>query len=104
MKRFVIIESPFAGEVETNKQYCFEAMLDSLRRGEAPFASHILYTLVLDDNKADERELGIEAGLAIGDRADATVVYTDLGISKGMEYGIERAKQVGREIEYRSIR
>ena len=104
MNRFVIVESPFAGEVERNKQYCFEAMLDCLKRGEAPFASHILYTLVLDDDKPDERALGIEAGLLIGDRADATVVYTDFGISKGMEYGIERAKLKGRPIEYRSIR
>jgi hypothetical protein len=31
------------------------------------------------------------------------VVYTDLGISKGMEYGIEAAKQEKRQIIYRRI-
>jgi hypothetical protein len=56
---------------------------DSLLRGEAPIASHLLYTQpgVLNDQVADERRLGIEAGLAWLRAAKATVVYQDLGIS-----------------------
>lgn len=72
-------------------------------RGEAPFASHLLYTQMLDDSVEAERAMGIEAGLAIGIHAVATVVYTDLGISGGMQYGIDRAIKENRPVEYRAI-
>ena len=101
----VILESPFAGNVEENTTYARACMRDCLIRGEAPYASHLLYTQegILDDDIPSERTLGIEAGLAWGDAAEATVVYTDLGISRGMEQGIERAIKAGRHIEYRSL-
>lgn len=76
MKR-VIIESPYAGDIDRNLRYLRACMADCLRRGEAPFASHGLYTQpgVLDDDKPDERKLGIEAGFAWRDVAEMTVVY-----------------------------
>lgn len=103
--RLVIVESPYAGNVLRNLAYARLALLDCLRRGEAPFASHLLYTPegVLDDLKPDERKLGIEAGLAWGDKADATIVYDDLGISLGMQLGIDRAKAAGRPVEWRRL-
>ena len=68
-------------------------------------ASHLLYTQpgVLDDDWPEERRLGIIAGLAIGRYAKATVVYTDLGISGGMQFGIQRAKDEGREVIERKL-
>jgi len=101
----VIIESPFAENVQTNLEYGRAALRDSLMKGEAPIASHLLYTQkgILDDTIPEERARGIEAGLLWGKEADKTVVYTDLGISPGMSQGIERAKLEGREIEYRTI-
>lgn len=105
--RRVIIESPYAGqdcdEVDRNVGYAEQAMLDSLRRGEAPFVSALLYTRVLEDEKPEDRRLGIAAGLEWGDVAEATVVYEDLGISSGMRQGIERAEQAGRPVEYRRL-
>lgn len=104
---FVIIESPFKGrtpaEEAENIAYAKEAMRDSLYRGEAPFASHLLYPQMLDDADEDERRMGIEAGLRIGKLADRTVVYTDRGISPGMKQGIKRAEEEGRPVEYRSL-
>jgi hypothetical protein len=35
--------------------------------------------------------------------ADATVVYTDRGISRGMQLGIDRARTENRPIEFRSL-
>lgn len=101
----VLIESPFAGDVERNVRYLRAALRDCLMRGEAPFASHGLYTLpgVLDDRDPLERELGIEAGLTWGQAADLTAVYTDLGISPGMKRGIERAYIEGRPVTHRSL-
>ena len=104
MKR-VIIESPFAGDVEKNIEYARKCLRDSLLRGEAPIASHLLYTQpgVLDDDIPEERQMGIDAGLAWREDAEATIVYIDLGISKGMEYGIADAKKHNRPIKHRSL-
>jgi hypothetical protein len=101
--RRVILESPYSGDVERNVKYACAAVRDSLARGEAPLASHLLYTRMLNDWVPMERELGIAAGLAWGAVAQATVVYTDLGISTGMQHGIDRAKLEGRPVELRSI-
>ena len=103
--RLVILESPYAGEIEINIEYARRCLRDSLLRGEAPIASHLLYTQdgVLDDGQANERDHGISAGLSWLEKADATVVYTDRGISDGMERGIEAAKRLGVPVEFRSI-
>lgn len=105
MTRLVIVESPYAGDIERNVAYARAALRDCLLRGEAPIASHLLYTQpgVLRDEIHEERQHGIDAGLAWGRVADATVVYLDLGISRGMTYGIDAAKAAGRPIEYRTI-
>lgn len=103
--RRVIIESPYAGDVERNTEYARKCMRDSLMRGEAPYASHLLYTqpYVLDDKIPDERKLGIEAGFVWGEVADATVVYIDYGITPGMQKGIERAIAAGHPVETRKL-
>lgn len=103
--RKVIIESPYAGDIEKNLRYVRACMRDCLLRGEAPFASHALYTQdgVLRDEVPEERMHGITAGFAWRETAEATVVYTDLGTSKGMEYGIAHATELGHPIEYRQL-
>ena len=63
----------------------------------------MLHTQVLDDVRPDERELGIEAGLAWYRVAEKCVIYEDLGISGGMIEGIERAKRFGVLVEFRNI-
>lgn len=105
MKRLVIIESPYAGDVEANVAYARRCVRDSLLRGEAPLASHLLYTQpeILRDEVSEDRALGIDAGLAWLRVAEATVVYTDRGISNGMFLGIERAELQGVAVEYREI-
>lgn len=101
----VVVESPYAGDVEKNLRYVRACMRDCLLRGEAPYASHALYTQqgVLDDNDPDERMHGITAGFAFREVTHKTVVYTDLGTSRGMEFGIAHAKELGHPIEYRQL-
>lgn len=103
--RRVILESPFAGDVDANIAYARKCVRDSLLRGEAPIASHLLYTQpgVLDDAVESERQHGIDAGLAWREVAQASVVYTDHGVSTGMRYGIAAAEAAGIPVEYRSI-
>ena len=99
----VILESPYAGDIERNVAYLKKCLKDSFDRGEYPFASHAIYTNVLDDTIPEERKLGILAGLEWGKQAEKTVVYTDYGISSGMEWGIKSAQENNREIEYRTV-
>ena len=101
----VIVETPYAGDIETNLKYLRACMRDCLLRGEAPFASHGLYTQpgVLRDEVKEERDHGIAAGFAWRAASDMTVVYTDLGTSRGMQYGIDHAKSIDHPIEYRTL-
>ncbi len=108
--RRVIIESPYGSDdpkiVERNVEYARACMHDCLVvHGEAPYASHLLYTQpgVLNDRQSDDRRLGIEAGLVWGAQAEATVVYRDLGVTPGMQKGINRADDESRPVEYREL-
>ena len=101
----VIIESPYEGCIERNIAYARACLRDSLNRGEAPIASHLLYTQpgVLDDNLMNERMLGINAGLAWRSVADKHVFYVDLGYSSGMLYALGYASENNIIIEERRI-
>jgi hypothetical protein len=126
--RLVIIESPFAPReediermcagtltssreqaytilVNRNIRYARACLRDCLLRGEAPYASHLLYTQegVLDDQVASERKLGMEAGFAYREKVEASCVYTDLWVSGGMKHGIADAEAKGRPVEFRSL-
>jgi hypothetical protein len=101
--KLVIIESPYKGDVVENVDYAKQCMLDSLKRGECPFASHLLYTQILDDSNPDERSTGIALGMQITKRADLLAIYTDNGITKGMDLGLRFAKENNIKVEYRTI-
>ncbi len=103
--KLVVIESPYAGAVEENIKYARKCMLDSLRRGEAPYASHLLFTQdgILDDLNPEERTLGMDAGFAWGKKADLVAVYMDRGLSLGMQKGIASAMGRSIPIEYRHL-
>ncbi|WP_200338800.1 DUF7768 domain-containing protein [Rhodovibrio sodomensis] len=123
--RPVILESPFAGtsklprflpgflhriarkiDERRNIRYARACLRHALAAGDAPVASHLLYTQpgVLNDDVPAERQWGIDAGLVWRRVARASVVYVDRGVTKGMRYGIEAAEAAGVEIEYRSLR
>jgi hypothetical protein len=100
----VIIESPLSGDFKRNKRYALLCMRDCLKNyNEAPYASHLLYTQMLDDQVEEERELGMLAGFEWAKPARKRVVYQDLGISGGMERGIKAGEDLGQKIEYRKL-
>jgi hypothetical protein len=107
MRELVIIESPYSSPTAQglleNRNYLKRAMIDSLERGEAPFAGHFLYTQLLNDRDPKDRRLGMEASKIFYLHCYLVAVYTDHGISPGMKVGIELAKRLGRAIEERSI-
>jgi hypothetical protein len=122
--KLVVIESPLKGHVPAwakrirflarwiesfnrarNRRYAKACMRDSLLRGEAPYASHLIYDQagILDDTVPSERERGMLAGFAWGARADLTAVYIDRGVSSGMERGMAAARDAGRVVELRQL-
>jgi hypothetical protein len=107
MRRRVILESPYGNAdpvvVYGNVEYAKQCALDCLERGEAPIASHLLFTQFLDDKIPEHRAMGIEAGLAWVPVADAMVAYVDRGISNGMDAAMRHARRSGLPVELRTL-
>ena len=103
--RRVVLESPYAGEVDFNVEYARACVRDAVMRGEAPLASHLLYTQpdILRDDVPAERDLGITCGHVWIPFAEAVVVYTDRGISSGMLSGMNAAYRCGVPVETRQL-
>lgn len=101
--KMVVIESPYAGDVERNRKYLRACIRDCLRRGENPYASHYMLPNFLDDNKPQERQLGLQMGMDWAFFADAAVFYVDFGMSQGMVAAEETHRQTGKELIYRRL-
>lgn len=114
----VVIESPWAGlgaasattlsQLEKCKavDYLRNCVRDSLARSEIPWASHAMLALTraLWEEDEDQRAEGIQVGKKfIKDYADKVVVYSDFGISKGMQEAIIWARMHGKKVEIRKI-
>lgn len=100
----VAVESPYAGDVAGNVEYARKCLADSIARGESPFASHLIYTQVLDDSDPAQRARGMAIGREWSDCADLFAVYLDRGITEGMWEAIAVAYARGAEVQYRSMR
>jgi hypothetical protein len=114
----IVIESPFRPSdddvrryadrytrselLRQNLVYARLALLDALGRGEAPLASHLLYTQVWAET--DElRAAGIKAGIEWAHRTDRVVLYTDLGVSRGMQLAADNAQLIRVTLERRTL-
>jgi hypothetical protein len=123
MPALVVIESPYSGDIPKNVEYALECLHDSyFNRGEAPIASHLLYTRlpqsemlkganiyhghVIDNGIAARhgRDHGIKCGDEWALKADLVAVYTDHGISSGMQHRIDFCKKHKIPVEYRTIK
>lgn len=62
MRKLVYIASPLSGDVEQNLDFARQACLNAMAQGVTPFAPHLLYTQMLDDNDPSQRELGMQMG------------------------------------------
>lgn len=110
----VVIESPYAAPkgvpeddvrlaIELNVRYARNAMRHCLDRGEAPYASHLLYTQVYDDGDPVLRQRGIQAGYEWMIDADVVAFYVDRGWSPGMLKALAMARMLDKTCEARSL-
>ena len=95
----VYIVSRYAGDVKTNirnaRKYCRFAV----GKKKNPLASHLLYPQFLDDNKAQEREIGLQYGLALLKICDEVWCF-GADMSEGMEKEIAAARRKNKRIRY----
>lgn len=103
--KLVILESPYAGEIERNVTYARRAIKDCLKLGESPIASHLLFTQegILNDLDPAERALGIAAGIAWRKVCDYAVFYEDYGYSAGMLEAFKLYNAEGIPTHFRQI-
>lgn len=93
-KPCVFICSPFAGDIEINTMRAIRYTRFAVASGAIPFAPHLLYPQVLDENDITERELGLFFGLVWLGKCDELWVFGRY-ISNGMSREIAKAKKRG---------
>jgi hypothetical protein len=96
--RRVFVSSAYRGDVATNVEVARAACREVLRQGDAPFAPHLLYPDLLDDDVPAERALGIEAGRRwLAAAHEVLVVGT---VTAGMREEIAAAEALGIPVRY----
>lgn len=102
MKR-VILESPYKGFILRNEAYARFAAYDCIKRGESPYASHLLCPQFLNDEDEFERQLGINAGFEWRIVAEYSVFYCDFGFSNGMIAALKDIKARRLKYQFRAF-
>jgi len=97
--KLIYVASPYAGDIEKNTEFARKACRYVMNEGHAFFAPHLLYPQLLNDANPDERQAGLDMGLAILKKCDELWACGDR-ISSGMQAEIELAKQLGIPIRY----
>ena len=92
--KLIYVASPYAGDIEKNTAFAKKACRHVMSEGHAFFAPHLLYPQLLDDSKPQERQAGLDMGLAMLPRCDELWCYGDR-ISFGMHLEIEEAVRLG---------
>ena len=97
MKR-VFVCSAYRGDVTANVEVARAACREVLRQGDAPFAPHLLYPDVLDDDVPAERTLGMEAGRRWLAASHEVLVVGP--VTAGMREEIATAEALGIPVRY----
>ena len=92
--KLIYVASPYAGDIEQNTEFARKACRHVMNEGHAFFAPHLLYPQLLDDSNPQERQAGLDMGLAMLPRCDELWCYGDR-ISYGMHLEIEEAVRIG---------
>lgn len=98
MIKKVYICSPLGGNVEENIEKAKQYAKYALMCGTAPVVPHF-YALCLDDNKPDERAIGMAAGMSLLWFCDELWVFGDV-ITEGMRQEINFCMNLNIKIRY----
>ena len=93
-KPVVYLASPYRGAVAQNEAFARLALAYAIQYVVVPVAPHFLYPQVLKEQKAKEREIGIEMGLSLLRRCDELWLCGN-EVSSGMELELQEALKAG---------
>lgn len=98
----VFICSPLRGDYEANYEAAVKTCRRLAKQGILPIAPHVYFPCFLDDNKPDERRLGIRLGLELMASCNELWFYGDT-ISKGMREELIAADRLRIPIRHKSF-
>lgn len=98
MMKKVYICAPLGGDVKANLERVKRYTRYALMCGTAPVVSHF-YALCLDDNKQEEREIGLAAGLGMLWFCDELWVFGQ-DITEGMKQELQFCKHLNIKTRY----
>ena len=92
----VFVCSPYRGDVKRNVALT-EAICRKVIAEEkaVPFAPHLYFTRFFDEDRPEERALGIAMGLELMRCCDEVWVYEGEGVSEGMCQEVRHAHALG---------
>lgn len=94
--------SPFRAatdsEQERNIDYAKKLTLKALRDGFIPITPHLYLTQCLNEEDLYERQMGLDAGLALLEDCDVMYVGLAYGMSEGMCSEVKKAQTIGIDI------
>lgn len=97
--KLIYVASPYAGDIKKNTEFARKACHYVMEQGHAFFAPHLLYPQLLNDANPQERQAGLDMGLAMLTKCNELWACGDR-ISSGMQSEIDLAKQLGIQIRY----
>lgn len=84
-----------------NRRYARELTKRAIDMGYTPITPHLYLTQVLNDNRQQEREKGLELGLDLLNICGTMLVGHRYGITEGMQKEITQATRMRVDIKYR---
>ena len=84
-ERLCFLASPLAGDTQSNIALAQTLSAELCAKNVMPIAPHLLCTQFLDDTKPSERQLGLKIAMRLLPHCQVLLVYTPLGIAKGMQ-------------------
>jgi len=96
--KLVFVSSPLRGDVKANQARAMKFCKFACEQGCSPLAPHLFFTQFLDDYLVSERTLGLEAGLEWLRRADEVWVFSEHGVSEGMQKELDLANALGKPV------
>ncbi len=92
--KLIYIASPLRGDYDRNIRQAAQYCENACSLGVIAFAPHLYFTQLYNDTIAEEREKGLEMGLAMLEKCEELWVM-GTHISQGMRGEIDRAKELG---------
>ncbi len=98
-RKKIYVVSPFAGDIDKNKEAAVRYCRYVIKKGAQPVASHLLYPQMLDDRNPNSREMGLMFGLSLLALCQEVWVFGEQE-TEGMRAELAEATRLGKKIRY----